>query len=63
MKVNPALFEQYGVTRVPTVVYTDGENSWALGGDATLGFILEKINDEVRSPFLDQIINRIRGKE
>ena len=61
MKVNPALFQQYGVTRVPTVVYTNGVDSWALGGDATLGFILEKINGEARSPFLAQVIKNIRG--
>ena len=61
MKVNPALFQQYGVTRVPTVVYTNGENSWTLGGDATLDFILEKINGEARSPFLAQEIKNIRG--
>ncbi len=61
IKVNPALFQQYGVTRVPTVVYTNGENSWALGGDATLGFILEKINGEARSSFLAQEIKNIRG--
>ena len=61
MKVNPALFQQYGVTRVPTVVYTNGEDSWALGGDATLGFILEKINGEARSSFLAQEIKNIRG--
>ena len=61
IKVNPALFQQYGVTRVPTVVYTNGENSWALGGDATLDFILEKINGEARSSFLAQEIKNIRG--
>ena len=60
IKVNPALFQQYGVTRVPTVVYTNGEDSWALGGDATLGFILEKINGEARSPFLAQVIKKLR---
>jgi type-F conjugative transfer system pilin assembly protein TrbC len=61
MKVNPALFQQYGITRVPTVVYTNGEDSWALGGDATLGYLLEKINGEARSPFLAQVIKKIEG--
>jgi hypothetical protein len=45
------------------VVYTDSDDSWVLGGDATLGFILEKINTIARSPYLVRIIKRTRGKE
>jgi hypothetical protein len=62
MKVNPALFTQYGITQVPTVVYTNGDDSWSMGGDSILDYLLEEINSEARSPFLEQIIKKSRGQ-
>ena len=61
IKINPALFKQYGITRVPAMIYTNGENSWTLGGDSTIDSILERINSEAHSPFLDELIKRLRG--
>ena len=59
--VNSALFKQYGVTQVPTVFYTNGEDSWALGGDSSIDFMLTRINSEARTLFLEEIIKRLRG--
>ena len=59
--VGSALYKQYGVTQVPTVVYTNGEDSWALGGDSSLDFMLTRINSEARTPFLEEVIKRLRG--
>ena len=61
IKINSALFTQYGISRVPTVVYTNGEDSWELGGDFALDFILTRINGEARSPFLEGLIKNMRG--
>ena len=59
--VNSTLFRQYGIIQVPTVVYTNGEDSWALGGDSALDFMLTRIDGEARSPFLEGLIKRLRG--
>ena len=61
IKVNPDLFTLYAITQVPTVIYTDGENSWSASGDATLGFLLEKINAEAHSSFLAEEMKKIGG--
>jgi conjugal transfer pilus assembly protein TrbC len=61
IKVGSALFKQYGITRVPAVVYTNGEDSWTLGGDSAIDYILERINSEAHSPFLEELIKRLRG--
>jgi len=59
--VNSTLFTQYSITQVPTVVYTNGEDSWTLGGDSALDFMLTRIDGEARSPFLEGLIKRLRG--
>jgi conjugal transfer pilus assembly protein TrbC len=62
MKINPSLFTQYSISQVPTVVYTNGDDSWSMGGDSTLDYLLEEINSEAQSPFLEQIIKKSRGQ-
>ncbi len=63
MKINPILFAKYTVSQVPTVVFTDGDDSWKIAGDATLAFILERINGEAKSAALVQLINKLRGSD
>ncbi len=61
IKVNPGLFAKFDISRVPSVVYTNGDDSWAAAGDATFTFLLGRINGDAKSPFLAQVIKKSRG--
>ena len=59
LKINSSLFKQYNVSKTPTVVYDNGVKSWSIRGDATLGYLLEKINQDAQNPALQQIVKRL----
>jgi len=61
IKLNPVLFAQNDITRVPALVYANEENGFLIQGDAGLDYLLERINREAHSPSLDQLIRKIRG--
>lgn len=61
IKLNPALFLQYGITRVPAVVYENEENDFLIQGDAGLDYLLERINREANSPSLAKLIRKQQG--
>jgi conjugal transfer pilus assembly protein TrbC len=59
IRINPALFAQYGITGVPALVYVSGEDSWSIQGDAGLAALLERISREVSSPVLTRLISTL----
>ena len=61
IRINSTLFSQYGIAQVPTLVYDNGQHSWAIQGDADLAYLLEKIGKEANSPALAHLSASIRG--
>ena len=61
LRINPALFREYGVTAVPTMVYDNGSHTWSVQGEAQLAVLLERMNTAANSPVLDSLIASLRG--
>ncbi len=61
IKVNPALFIKYGITKVPAVVYESGSDAFVIEGDAGLTSLLERINREAKSQNLANFIKTIQS--
>jgi len=57
IRINPALFAQYGITAVPALLYVSGEDSWLIQGDAGLAVLLQRISREVSSPVITRLVN------
>lgn len=57
----PPLFEKYGIERVPTLVYDNGDQVVLIRGDASLAYLLERINREVKEEALKKLIRKLRG--
>ena len=61
LRINPALFRQYAVTEVPTLVYDNGSRTWSVQGEAQLAVLLERIHKASDSPALAGLIASLRG--
>ena len=61
LRINPALFRQYEITGVPTLVYDNGSRTWTVQGEAQLVVLLERMNTAANSPVLDSLIASLRG--
>ena len=61
LQINPALFRQYGVNAVPTLVYDNGSRAWSVQGEAQLAVLLERIHKASDSPALAGLIASLRG--
>jgi len=61
IKLNPVLFAQYGITRVPAVVYENEGDGFLIQGDAGLDYLLERINREAKSSSLAKLIRKLQG--
>ena len=61
LRINPALFRQYGVTEVPTLVYDNGSRTWSVQGEAQLAVLLERMNTAANNPALAGLIASLRG--
>jgi len=61
IKLNSILFAQYGITRVPALVYENEGNGFLIQGDAGLDYLLERINREANSPSLAKLIRKLQG--
>jgi type-F conjugative transfer system pilin assembly protein TrbC len=60
IQLQPSLFTQYGITRVPAVVYVNDRSSYRIQGDAGLDYLLERINREAKSSTLDNLIKALQ---
>lgn len=61
LRINPALFRQYAVTAVPTLVYDNGSRTWSVQGEAELVVLLERMNTAANSPSLGSLVASLRG--
>ena len=61
LRINPALFRQYEITGVPTLVYDNGSRTWTVQGEAQLVVLLERMNKAADSPALAGLIASLRG--
>ena len=61
LRINPALFRQYAVTAVPTLVYDNDSRTWSVQGEAELAVLLERINTAANRPVLGSLITSLRG--
>ena len=61
LSIKPALFKQYSITEVPTLVYERGDEIFQIQGDVGIVTLLEKVNQEAKSPSLTAFITKIRG--
>ena len=60
IRLQPSFFTQYGITRVPAVVYVNDHSSYRIQGDAGLDYLLERINREAKSSTLDNLIEALQ---
>ena len=70
IQVDPQLFQHFGIEEVPALAYlkiseSDAEEKQAepiiINGDASLDYLLERINREVKSADLNTLIAALRG--
>ncbi|NTW88500.1 MAG: hypothetical protein HGB26_05110 [Desulfobulbaceae bacterium] len=61
ISIKPALFKQYSVTEVPALIYDRGDGIYHIQGDVGIVSLLEKVNQEAKSPGLTAVITKIRG--
>ena len=61
LRINPALFRQYTVTAVPTLVYDNGSRIWSVQGEAELTVLLERMHTAANSPSLGSLLTSLRG--
>lgn len=59
--LKPSLFTKYGITSVPAVVYEHEGNAFLIQGDSGFDYLLERINREVGSAGMTNLIKKIRG--
>jgi len=59
--IKPALFKQYSITEVPALIYDRGDEIFHIQGDVGIVTLLEKVNQEAKSPGLTAFIAKIRG--
>jgi len=61
IKLKSPLFAQYGITRVPSVVYENQGQGYLVQGDAGFDYLLELINREANSQGLAKLIRKMRS--
>ncbi|MDK9707632.1 MAG: type-F conjugative transfer system pilin assembly protein TrbC [Desulforhopalus sp.] len=61
ISIKPALFNQYSITEVPALVYERGDEIFQIHGDVGIVTLLEKVNQEAKSPSLTAFIAKVRG--
>jgi hypothetical protein len=61
ISIKPALFKQYSITEVPSLIYERGDGIFQIQGDVGLVTLLEKVNQEAKSPGLTAVITKMRG--
>jgi conjugal transfer pilus assembly protein TrbC len=62
IKINPTLFDKYSISEVPALVYIQGDEIVQIQGDVGLVTLLEKVNQEAKSPGVNGLIAKIGGK-
>jgi len=63
VKIKPALFEKFEITRVPALIYKNDQATWKITGDARLDYLLERINQEAKSLGLKGMVTALQRGE
>lgn len=63
IKIKPALFEKFEISQVPALVYDNNRATWKITGDARLDYLLERINQEAKSPGLKGMVTVLQRGE
>ncbi|WP_319549525.1 TrbC family F-type conjugative pilus assembly protein [Desulfogranum marinum] len=65
IRINPLLFAEYRISRVPTLVYANETETFTIQGDTGLDYLLERINQELhdKDPALTSLARTIRGEQ
>ena len=63
IKIKPALFEKFEITKVPALVYENNQAAWKITGDARLDYLLERINQEAKSSGLKGMVTVLQRGE
>lgn len=58
----PPLFAKYGIERVPALVYDNDGQVFMIQGDASIDYLMERINREAKQERLGTLISKIRGR-
>ncbi|HIP38137.1 MAG TPA: hypothetical protein EYG88_01895 [Desulfocapsa sulfexigens] len=58
----PPLFAKYGIERVPALVYDNDGQILIIQGDASIDYLMERINREAKQERLETLISKIRGR-
>jgi len=61
IKINPTLFDKYNISEVPSLVYTNGDEIFQIQGDVGIVALLDRVNQEAKSPGITGLIAKIRG--
>jgi conjugal transfer pilus assembly protein TrbC len=62
VSIKPALFNQYSITEVPALIYDRGDEIFQIQGDVGIVTLLEKVNQQAKSPSLTALTTKIREK-
>jgi conjugal transfer pilus assembly protein TrbC len=60
IKINPTLFDKYNISEVPALVYTNGDEILQIQGDVGIVALLDRVNQEAKSPGITGLIAKIR---
>lgn len=58
----PPLFAKYGIEQVPALVYDNDGQIFIIQGDASIDYLMERINREAKQKRLGTLISKIRGR-
>jgi conjugal transfer pilus assembly protein TrbC len=61
VSIKPAIFNHYSITEVPALIYDRGDEVFQIQGDVGVITLLEKVNQEAKSPSLTGLTTKIRG--
>ncbi len=61
IRLKPSLFNKYGITSVPSIVYEHEGSAILIQGDSGFDYLLERINREAKSAGMTNLIKNIRG--
>ena len=62
ISIKPALFNQYSIAEVPALIYDRGDEIFQIQGDVGIVTLLEKVNQEAKSPGIIGLIAKIRER-
>lgn len=63
IEIRPSLFEHYGISKVPALVYDNGRQTLSISGDAGLTYLMERLEREVGLLALNSATQNMREEQ